>query len=135
MLAGGLTVSVFSLCGSGFKPKSFAGIFGAAPSVATVSLAIVFARQGRMVAELQARSMLLGSIGFVAYASMCIALTKRSAIPVGVGAILSWLAFGAVALALFAAMYSLARSARAARVSFRAHTHHDSVAFSNKSVR
>lgn len=107
MLAGGLTVSLFSLCGSVFKPKSFAGIFGAAPSVAAVSLAIVFAKQGRMVAEIQARSMLLGSIGFMAYASMCIAITKRSAIAVGVGAILSWLVFGAVALALFAAMGSI----------------------------
>jgi Protein of unknown function (DUF3147) len=38
-LIGGLTVSIFSLIGDILKPKSFAGLFGAAPSVALATQA------------------------------------------------------------------------------------------------
>jgi hypothetical protein len=33
-IVGGLVVSLFAVLGDVFKPKSFAGLFGAAPSVA-----------------------------------------------------------------------------------------------------
>ena len=36
-LIGGLVVSVFALVGDLFRPKSFAGLFSAAPSVALAS--------------------------------------------------------------------------------------------------
>jgi len=38
---GGLVVSVFAICGDVLRPKSFAGLFGAAPSVALASLALL----------------------------------------------------------------------------------------------
>ncbi len=37
-IAGGIIISVFALIGDVLKPKSFAGLFGAAPSVALVTL-------------------------------------------------------------------------------------------------
>jgi len=38
-IVGGLLVSFFAVIGDGLKPKSFAGLFGAAPSVALATLA------------------------------------------------------------------------------------------------
>src|SRR5205814_5273633 len=45
-LMGGAVVSVFALLGDLFKPKSFAGLFGAAPSVALVTLALTLSTEG-----------------------------------------------------------------------------------------
>jgi len=39
-LVGGALVSVFALLGDLFEPKSFSGLFGAAPSVAIATLAL-----------------------------------------------------------------------------------------------
>jgi Protein of unknown function (DUF3147) len=39
---GGLVVSVFAICGDVLRPKSFAGLFGAAPSVALARHASLF---------------------------------------------------------------------------------------------
>jgi hypothetical protein len=38
-LVGGIVVSAFSMLGDMLRPKSFAGLFGAAPSVALATLA------------------------------------------------------------------------------------------------
>ena len=43
---GGLFVSAFAVIGDMLHPKSFAGIFGAAPSVALASLGLTFLTQG-----------------------------------------------------------------------------------------
>ena len=50
---GGVVVSLFAILGDPLKPKSFAGLFGAAPSIApaTLGLTIVTPESGR-VAEL-----------------------------------------------------------------------------------
>ena len=37
---GGLVVTAFSLISDVFKPKTFAGLFGAAPSIALASLGL-----------------------------------------------------------------------------------------------
>jgi uncharacterized protein DUF3147 len=42
-LIGGVSVSLFAIIGDLFKPKSFAGLFGAAPSVALATLALTIA--------------------------------------------------------------------------------------------
>lgn len=39
-LIGGSVVSLFAIAGDVFRPKSFAGLFGAAPSVALATLAL-----------------------------------------------------------------------------------------------
>lgn len=68
-LIGGIAVSFFSVLGDIFKPKSFAGLFGAAPSVALATLGIAIVNEGRQFAAIEARSMIAGSIAFFVYTS------------------------------------------------------------------
>jgi hypothetical protein len=68
-LTGGVAVSVFAVVGDVLKPKSFAGLFGAAPSVALATLGLTVATEGAFYAATEARSMVAGAIAFFAYAS------------------------------------------------------------------
>ena len=45
-LVGGIVVSAFATLGDVLKPKSFAGLFGAAPSVALATLALTIVKEG-----------------------------------------------------------------------------------------
>lgn len=65
---GGAVVSAFALVGDLLKPKSFAGLFGAAPSVALATLGLTVATEGASYAATEARSMMAGAIAFTAYA-------------------------------------------------------------------
>jgi Protein of unknown function (DUF3147) len=76
-LVGGVLVSVFALIGDLFKPKSFAGLFGAAPSVALATLGLTIAREGRAYAAIEARSMMAGAVAFFLYASCVTWLMMR----------------------------------------------------------
>ena len=69
-LVGGVVVSVFALIGDLLKPKSFAGLFGAAPSVALATLGLTIAKQGASYAASESRSMMAGAAAFLAYASV-----------------------------------------------------------------
>jgi hypothetical protein len=51
---GGLVVCAFALIGDLFKPKSFGGLFGAAPSVAIATLALAVHKDGSSYAALSA---------------------------------------------------------------------------------
>jgi hypothetical protein len=68
-LIGGIVVSGFAVIGDLLKPKSFAGLFGAAPSVALATLGLTVATEGAFYAATEARSMMAGAIAFFAYAS------------------------------------------------------------------
>ena len=52
-LVGGAMVSVFALIGDVLKPKSFAGLFGAAPSVALATLGLTVATKERPTLRLR----------------------------------------------------------------------------------
>jgi hypothetical protein len=67
---GGVVVSVFALLGDLFRPKSFAGLFGAAPSVALATLSLTIAASGRGYASSEGRSMVAGAIALFIYASL-----------------------------------------------------------------
>ena len=67
-LIGGVAVSAFAVIGDLFKPKSFGGLFGAAPSVALATLALTIAKDGRSYAAIEARSMLAGAAALFVYA-------------------------------------------------------------------
>jgi len=69
-LVGGAVVSVFALIGDVLKPKSFAGLFGAAPSVALATLGLTLATKGASYASIEARSMIAGAIAFFIFASL-----------------------------------------------------------------
>ena len=68
-IVGGFVVSFFALIGDLLKPKSFAGLFGAAPSVALATLALTAAKEGSSYAASEARSMMVGALAFFCYAS------------------------------------------------------------------
>jgi uncharacterized protein DUF3147 len=80
-LVGGLVVSGFALLGDLIKPKSFAGLFGAAPSVALATLGLAVAIEGRSYAALEARSMTAGAVAFFLYASCASRLMMRRKLP------------------------------------------------------
>jgi uncharacterized protein DUF3147 len=67
-LIGGSIVSIFALAGDVLRPKSFAGLFGAAPSVALATLALTASQSGTTFAALEARSMAAAAFALVAYA-------------------------------------------------------------------
>ena len=68
-MAGGLVVSVFAMLGDVFRPKSFAGLFSAAPSIALATVGLTIAHEGSRYASVEARSMVLGAVAFFLYAS------------------------------------------------------------------
>jgi hypothetical protein len=97
-------VSVFAVLAEIFTPKSFAGLFGAAPSIALATIGITIAHYGKAHAATEAHSMVCGAIGFFIYASAASWFLMRIKIPAlaaalallpvwfGVSAALLWLA-------------------------------------------
>ncbi len=63
-LVGGALVSAFACLSDVFKPQSFAGLFGAAPSIALATLGLTVFREGPVYAAIEARSMMAGAIAF-----------------------------------------------------------------------
>ena len=99
IIIGGCVVSSFATLGLLFKPKTFAGLFGAAPSVALATLGLSVSANGRVFAATEARSMMAGAVAFFAYVSMVTWLTgreNRNILAVTSSGILLWLssAFG-----------------------------------------
>jgi hypothetical protein len=80
VVVGGVVVSAFSLLGDLLRPRTFAGLFGAAPSVALLVLTV--AKDGKAYASLEARSMVFGAVAFFFYASVVGRLLIRQHLPV-----------------------------------------------------
>jgi len=76
-LIGGIVVSAFATVGGLFKPTSFAGLFGAAPSVALATLALAISRDGKAFADTECRSMLAGAAGLCLYSILVSQLLSR----------------------------------------------------------
>lgn len=66
---GGAIVSIFAALGEVLRPKSFAGLFGAAPSIALATLGLTIAHDGKPCAAPEARSMIAGALAFFFYAA------------------------------------------------------------------
>jgi hypothetical protein len=101
---GGLIVSIFAVIGDGLRPKSFAGLFGAAPAVALATLTLTLLADGKHYAALEARSMIAGSFAFFAYALACVyCMAKRHlrAAPTTVALLFVWAIFAFGSWALF----------------------------------
>ena len=104
-MVGGLVVSAFAVTGDLLKPKSFAGIFGAAPSVALATLGLTIAKQGAGYAAIEARSMMVGAVAFCLYSHLVtwvLLRVKASSFIITSASILVWLAvaFGLWAMLL-----------------------------------
>jgi hypothetical protein len=79
-IVGGLLVSLFAIIGDVVRPKSFAGLFGAAPSVALATLGIAWGQHGSHYAGVQASSMVLGGIALLCYSvAVCQILMRTRA--------------------------------------------------------
>ena len=92
---GGAVVSLFAVLGDLLKPKSFAGLLGAAPSVALATLSLAVLKDGKAYAQTEARSMIIGAIAFFVYASCVSWLLVRHKLPalaVTASSILIWMA-------------------------------------------
>lgn len=76
-LAGGVLVSLFAIIGDIVRPKSFAGLFGAAPSVALATLGIAWFQHGGAYAGLQANAMMFGGIALACYSVIVCQMLMR----------------------------------------------------------
>ena len=94
-LAGGVLVSLFAVIGDMVRPKSFAGLFGAAPSVALATLGLTLMNEGSAYAAIEARSMMIGAVAFMLYAAVCnaaIARGRTHVAAVAIGCLALWVA-------------------------------------------
>jgi hypothetical protein len=103
-LVGGVVVSAFAILGDILRPKSFAGLFAAAPSVALATLAIALYRYGADYAALQSRTMTAGAIALAVYSVVVCHLLVRARLRAAPATLLSlvvWLivAFGLLTFA------------------------------------
>src|ERR1700728_3394193 len=88
-LIGGVVVSLLAIVGDALRPKSFAGLFGAAPSIALATLGMTIHKDGRVFASIGARSMIAGAVAFLVYAAaVSFALRRYSFIALRVAAAL-----------------------------------------------
>jgi hypothetical protein len=102
-LVGGLVVSAFAMLGDVLRPKSFAGLFGAAPSVALATLGIALYQHGPDYAAMQSRAMMAGAIALAAYSVVVCHLLVRArlgALAATLASLIVWLvvAFGVLTL-------------------------------------
>ena len=76
------------------RPKSFAGLFGAAPSVALTTLTLAFWKHGADYVSTEGRPMILGAIALAVYSFLVCQLLMRlrwSALAATLAAIAVWL--------------------------------------------
>jgi Protein of unknown function (DUF3147) len=99
VVAGGALVVAFAMLGDVLKPKMFAGLFGAAPSVATASLLVGGLAMGAARDEKYATGMIAGAIGLVVYsAAAALAVKHLGSV---LGSIVAWIAWIVPAAAVY----------------------------------
>jgi hypothetical protein len=76
-LAGGTLVVLFAVLSELLQPRRFAGLFGAAPAVATAGLALTLVWKGAHDARESSIGMLAGALGMVCCALAIAALMTR----------------------------------------------------------
>jgi hypothetical protein len=76
-LAGGIAMSAFAMLGDILRPKSFAGLFGAAPSIALATLLITLSHKGAPFAAVEGRSMIVGAFALASYSWVVCVLLKK----------------------------------------------------------
>jgi hypothetical protein len=76
-VVGGVAVSAFATLGDVLRPKRFAGLFGAAPSIALATLLLTFWQKGESFAAVEGGSMMAGAVALAAYSWTVCLLLKR----------------------------------------------------------
>ena len=100
-LVGGVVVSAFAMLGDMLRPKSFAGLFGAAPSVALATLGIAVYRHGAAYAAQQTWAMTAGAIALAVYGLVVCQLLIRARLRAAPATLLSLVVWLIVAFGLF----------------------------------
>jgi uncharacterized membrane protein (GlpM family) len=101
-VVGGTFVVAFAVLSQMLGPKSFAGVFGAAPSIALASLLVTIAAKGEHAARIQSLSMIFAGFAMVAYCLTAVVTVDRfGALRGSAVALVSWgvvatLAYGVV---------------------------------------
>ncbi len=98
-VAGGLIVSAFAMIGDMLRPKSFAGLFGAAPSIALVTLGIAIWQHGAGYAAIESRSMAIGAVALGIYGWLVCQLLMRFGFSALAATSIAAVAWVAIALA------------------------------------
>jgi hypothetical protein len=99
-IVGGIVVSAFAMLGDVLRPKSFAGLFGAAPSVALATLGIAVYQHGAGYAALQTHSMMAGAIALSVYSLVVCHLLVRTRLRAAAVTLLSLVVWMIVAAGL-----------------------------------
>jgi hypothetical protein len=76
-LAGGALVLAFAALAQMLKPKRFAGIFAAAPSVALAGLVVTVLFTGDLDLPVTGAGMAVGAVAFVVYCLAAVPLVRR----------------------------------------------------------
>jgi hypothetical protein len=91
-VAGGLGVLGFAAIGEAVRPKAFAGLFAAGPSVAVASLLVAALAEGSRRASTSSLGMIIGAVGMVVCCLVAVWLIpKLRALKATVVAGLAWL--------------------------------------------
>ena len=105
-LAGGIAVSAFAALGDTLRPKSFAGLFGAAPSIALATLFITLLQKGAPLVAIEGRSMIVGAFALAASWTVC-ALLKKFLLSSWTATMAALIVWFAVALGVSVALFQL----------------------------
>jgi Protein of unknown function (DUF3147) len=106
-IAGGIAVSAFAALGDALRPKSFAGLFGAAPSIALATLVITLMQKGAPFVAEEGKSMILGALALAAYSWTVCLLLKRALFPAWAATSVSLIVWFAVAFGVAAIGFGL----------------------------
>ena len=101
-LLGGVVVSLFAAISDTIKPRTFAGLFGAAPSVALASIFLTYRSHGAGYVALEARSMIAGAAALFVYTAASSRMIRRRSVSPWTSTIGLWSLWLIVALALWA---------------------------------
>jgi uncharacterized membrane protein (GlpM family) len=100
-LLGGLVVSLFAAVSDALRPRTYAGLFGAAPSVALASLFLTYRSQGAEYVALEGRSMIAGAAALFVYTAASSRMIRRASVSPWVSTTGLWSVWLIVALALW----------------------------------
>ena len=105
--AGGIAVSAFAALGDTLRPKSFAGLFAAAPSIALATLLINLSQKGAPFTAVEGTSMIIGAFALAAYSWAVRVLLKKYLLSSRIATMAALVAWFVVAFGLSAAVFQL----------------------------
>lgn len=107
ILVGGAAVSAFAVLADILRPKSFAGLFGAAPSIALATLLVTLSQKNASFAAIEGRSMIVGGLALAAYSQVVCVLLKKFTLSSWTATISALIVWFSVAFGVSATLFGL----------------------------